>query len=217
MSKTAHILAVNAMTPHTFLPCSYTPLPEGDILNRLDMAGTYIGPRQMLEDDERFRQIIPYVILRKDMRFATYTRGASGNEARLHGKLAIGVGGHIDLEDVDRSHDGSICLSNTLSCAAKREIAEEVVIRRSDDTVLPVETQGHFTPKWRGLLVDSSNAVGRVHIGVVGVVDIFEHLTVHPGEDSQEDIQWLTARELEANHDRLESWTEILLPYLHQL
>lgn len=208
MSKTAHILAVEAsrLPAHINDNDGFFLLHDGIAVEALTHAGLFLGPRPLLEEDERFRQIIPYVVLRRDGRFATYTRGASGNEARLHGKLAIGVGGHIDIPDVRYDKNGVVELGYTLTLAADREIAEEVRIK------------GEFNPaRFLGLLVCNKTPVDRVHIGVVGVIDLDPRQKVEAGEDSQEDLTWLTPDELRAESERLENWTALLLPSLQQL
>lgn len=214
MSKQAHILAVKSNLLSLQLMASY-PVPNGfiamsedDALSTLENAQLFIGPRPLLEETDAFRQVIPYVILRKGDRYVTYTRGASGNEARLHGKLTFGLGGHIDLPDIEAKEDGSIHLHETLQLAAQRELMEEVVIGDHDSGLTKLAS---FCLDWKGLLLDNSDAVGRVHVGIVGMLDIAEKVDVTAGEDSQEDIQWLTLDELAAQRDRLEGWTRIIV------
>lgn len=210
MSKTAHILAVRSTHLPSYLKATgFHRLAHEDALRVLEEAGTFVGPRPILEDDERFRQIIPYIVLRQGPDFIGYIRGASGNEARLHGKIAIGLGGHIDLPDCTITDSGNIDLMATLDQAASRELAEEVCCMDLGSMVtLP-------SPKWVGLLLDNSDAVGRVHIGVVGVIDAEGE--VFALEESQEGIERFSADELKANRDRLESWTAILSDHLDAL
>ena len=183
------------------------PMSHEDTIKTLADAGTWLGPRGRLEEDPRFRQIIPYVIIRQNGKIVTYVRGASGGEARLHGKLSIGLGGHIDLPDVWFNDRATVNMSDTLEGAADRELAEEVDL----DSVLRNEI------KWVGLLTCNETEVDRVHIGVVGVLDVVgigEHGVVHPKEDSQENLVLMSPAELEAESSRLESWTRLCLPFL---
>lgn len=187
-------------------------LPHDDSLKRLEAAGLWLGNRGELEEDERFRQIIPYVIVRQNGRILTYIRGATGGEARLHGKLSIGVGGHIDHHDVLYTQTGRIALKETIGEAAAREVNEEVEIFNQTGGYGPKALSRMI--KWTGLLVDNSDAVGRVHVGVVGVIDLPETDIVEAREDSQESLDFFTVKELQAQDDRLESWTRLALPAL---
>ena len=50
-------------------------------------------PRAEAEGQPAFKQIIPYVILRQGDKIFVTRRLNKGGEARLHGKISIGVGG----------------------------------------------------------------------------------------------------------------------------
>lgn len=208
MSKTAHILAVDANNV-IFLPTGFHPMGEEEVLDHLTSAGLFIGPRPMLEEDERFRQIIPYIVIKQGPDFLGYVRGTDGGEARLHGKIAIGAGGHIDLADVRLEPDGSVGLSVTLDLAGSRELEEELVFSYGGLARLPPKI------RWAGLLVDNTDAVGRVHIGVVGVAETECEITAK--EDCISQLDSFSAEDLAAAEDRLESWSKLLLPHLDKL
>jgi len=55
--------------------------------------------RREAEQDRRYKQLIPYVILLSQDRVLHYQRGRGGEETRLHGLYSIGVGGHISDQD----------------------------------------------------------------------------------------------------------------------
>lgn len=190
----------------------FVSLSHFEALDALCEAGLFLAKRGMLEEDERFRQIIPYVIVRQNGRILTYVRGATGGEARLHGKLSIGVGGHIDWHDVKYTETGLIHLASAVAESSAREVDEEVSI---------INQTGGYGYKglarmidWRGLLIDNSDAVGRVHVGVVGVIDLPGTDVVEAREDSQESLDFFTVEQLQAETERLESWTRLALPAL---
>lgn len=168
----------------------------------LESAGLWIGPRQALENNKNYLQIIPYIVLTDGSKIAYYTRGESGNEARLHGLVSIGLGGHVDLEDVVL--DGNdLDLVETIYKAAKREVFEEVGL------------QEFSRQTWIGLLFDNSSDVGRVHIGVVGIwyVERFESMVI---EDT---IRTLTTAPLDSLLNELphmETWSSYLLTWLSE-
>ena len=55
--------------------------------------------RSAAEQDKRYKQLIPYVLLICNGRILRYRRGRGGQETRLHGLFSVGVGGHISEED----------------------------------------------------------------------------------------------------------------------
>ena len=62
-------------------------------------------PRPDAENDPDYKQIIPYVVLRRGDEIFMTRRLKKGGEARLHGLMSIGVGGHINpVDDVDREN-----------------------------------------------------------------------------------------------------------------
>ncbi len=115
----------------------------------------WIGPRPHLEEDENFKQIIPYVILSHQGKIAVYQRTQKGGENRLHNMNSIGFGGHIDAFDLAYDADGTINLDQTIETSAQREIDEELIV---SDIISKTQL---------GYILDNSNPVGRVHIGVV--------------------------------------------------
>ena len=56
-------------------------------------------PRDEAEQRPDYKQIIPYVILRRGDEVFVTRRLSKGGEARLHGKISIGIGGHITPVD----------------------------------------------------------------------------------------------------------------------
>jgi predicted NUDIX family phosphoesterase len=185
--------------PERFGRSGFHPCESDAALEILEAAGLWFGPRAMLEDAPEFRQIIPYVILKLGDRFVRYTRTPAGGEARLHGKTSIGLGGHIDLPDA-KSVGDRFDLAATAAAAARRELDEELgapVIEGQD---------------WIGLLVDNDSEVGRVHIGLVGLWTV--HEPVRSAEDAIAEIGLCTLHDLHADRDRLEGWSQLVLPYL---
>ena len=73
-----------------------------------------------------FPQILPYIaVMDTDGKYLTYSR--NGTESRLHGSRSIGIGGHIDLEDMFSNYDSNNIL-NTIGNAMCRELKEEASI-----------------------------------------------------------------------------------------
>ena len=79
--------------------------------------------RSDAENDRRYKQLIPYVLLLCHDKILRYQRGKRGQETRLHGLFSVGIGGHISEEDHglfsnDRGYQESM----------RRELMEEVAV-----------------------------------------------------------------------------------------
>lgn len=178
----------------------FVPIEHGEAIGYLEQAGVWFGPRRVLEEREDYRQIIPYIVLTVGERIVRYTRTPAGGETRLHGRMSIGLGGHVDLED-SKTSDNRFELLGTVEQAAERELEEElgaVTCRRR---------------RWAGLLVDNDTPVGRVHIGLIGIWDI-EALPERDAEDAVGNVALVSLTELQENSEMLETWSSMLLPWL---
>lgn len=160
----------------------------------LDPSYTTYRPRDEVEEDPSYKQLIPYCIFRHDGRVFHYARGAKGGEARLHAKRSIGIGGHISTEDAEDE-------SNAYSVGMWRELKEEVQM----DT--------EFEVNCVGLINDDQTPVGRVHLGVVHVFDL-EAAKVHPREESITETGFTEPAELVRQRDAFETWSQICLDHL---
>jgi predicted NUDIX family phosphoesterase len=164
----------------------------------LDPSHTSYRPRAAMEQDPSFKQLIPYVIFRyRDAAGQTllfqYTRGKGQGESRLHAKRSVGVGGHISVEDAAQP--------SAYEEGMRRELEEEVII----DT--PYQSQ------MAGLINDDETEVGRVHLGVVHLVDV-ERPTVEPRETEIIDAGFRPVSELLTDMSRFETWSQICLKAL---
>lgn len=189
--------------PQTLGTTSFHSLSAMEAFSAFHAAGLWIGPRDELEEKPSFRQIIPYVVLRVGNRVVRYTRTSAGGEGRLHGRMSIGLGGHIDLPDVI-STESCVDLAATLESAAQRELDEEL----GDVDCVAKE--------WVGVLVDNETPVGRVHIGVVGVWT----LRTAPGstsEDAVGEVSLCSFDDLYGSKHRLETWSALLLDYVRDV
>lgn len=187
--------------PRSTMTTSFIPLTEEELFLTLYRAGLWIGPRTQLEAMPAYRQIIPYVTLQFKEHYVKYTRTPAGGESRLHGKVSIGLGGHVDLSDLVAVNN-SIELKKTLEKSAQREVAEELVGVDCADR------------EWIGLLVDNDSSVGQVHIGVVARW----RLRSAPHGSAEEAIGetgLTTLPELmHMERERLETWSSLLSDWL---
>lgn len=189
------------LTEDLGLKRAFLPLKGDAAVAELAGAGAWFGPRPVLEHYETFRQIIPYVVLRCGDMFLTYTRGGAGGEARLHNRISMGFGGHVDLPDMMLDSDGLFDLPATLANSVDRELQEEIP---------GIEIVGS---SWIGLLADNTDAVGRVHVGLIGIWDIAQMPEVS-GEDAIAELKALSAVDVLAVRDRLGGWSQVLAEHL---
>jgi predicted NUDIX family phosphoesterase len=149
--------------------------------------GRYLD-RPTAEEDSRFKQLIPYVVVGDGERTFLMERTDAGGDARLHGKASIGVGGH--LNPVDEGEDA-------LMAGLRREWSEELEADWEPDFQLV------------GLLNDEGNPVGAVHLGVVFTVDA-RGRSVAVREHDKLIGAFADAAEVGAAWDRLETWSQLV-------
>jgi len=141
-------------------------------------------PRDAMEHDPSFKQVIPYLVLRDGPRYFLMRRTKAGGDARLHERWSIGIGGH--LNPGDRDLEGGLV----------REWSEEVV--------------ADFLPDFRlvGLLNDDTTDVGSVHLGAVYVADAAGR-PVAVRETDKLAGGFADEAAVVAVHDRLETWSQL--------
>ncbi len=155
--------------------------------------------RGIAEDSPEFKQLIAYAIFRHDGKVLAYARTKKGGEARLHDKLSVGIGGHIN------PIDGIAESMETYLAGVEREIREEV------------NFDGASQQQLIALINDDSNEVGRVHLGVVHLFELSSP-RVEPNEAALADIGFYSLEELNGElYDRLESWSQIAVRALQSM
>jgi predicted NUDIX family phosphoesterase len=152
-------------------------------------------PRAKAEDDPSFKQLIPYVVLRHEERIFRYRRGSKGTEARLHALGSIGVGGHINPVD---GHD----FDGLYHAAMLRELREEVELPSGPPRLEPM-----------GLINDDSVPVGRVHLGVVHLLEL-PTPEVRSREAALADARFASLDELLRDREGFETWSRFVIDEL---
>ncbi|ANB83859.1 MULTISPECIES: hypothetical protein [Bacillus] len=152
------------------------------------------------EEDPRFKQPIPYVVIRRDDEVFVYERLAGGGESRLHNKLSLGFGGHMN------PMEGAASFSEVLKQNTDRELAEELYIREEDK-------QNIVT---LGLINDDENDVGKVHIGILSALQLASAAQVEVKEKDQIAGRWMKLSELKEEnvYQRLEAWSQFVADIL---
>lgn len=145
-------------------------------------------PRYLMEEDERYLQIIPYCLFTYQESVFLMQRGTKIGEQRLASKGSLGIGGHIRYEDVADAPD-SIALWGV------REFEEEVFYTGGMKTSL------------LGIVYDDTNPVGRVHVGFVYHLEADSSTIAIKEEFVSGELVALDA--CKNMYDRLENWSKI--------
>jgi len=144
--------------------------------------------RAVAEVSPQYKQIIPYVIIRCGDDYFVLERTARQTETRLHHKVSLGIGGHINP-------------GHTLLDGLEKELAEEV----------HVETD--FQLDFKGILNDDSTEVGAVHLGAVYVLEAATR-DVRVRETEKMTGQWMPRAALAPLRERMETWSQIVYDQL---
>ncbi len=190
-----HVLVVPTLLFHEIgYFQGFTTNIEPYLKTLLDPSYTSYRPRDTVEEDPSFKQLIPYCIFRCQGELFHYTRGKLQGEGRLHSKRSVGIGGHISSED--ESAGGS-----PYDEGMQREISEEIYI----DTT--------YRQQCVGLINDDLTEVGKVHLGIVHVFDL-DAPKVRPREESIMETGFASSEKLTSERDQFESWSQICLDHL---
>src|SRR5438105_9545285 len=153
------------------------------ILDLIDARHRFI-PRPIAEVSPQYRQIIPYVVIRHGDDYFILKRTPKQTEARLHHKLSLGVGGHINP-------------GHSVMDGLRKELDEEVRI------------DGPYQLQFVGILKDESTEVARVHLGVVYVLDVTLK-RVATVETEEMTGEWISRAAMREARSAMESWSEII-------
>lgn len=160
-----------------------------DEVQRLIRERSCFRPRHEVEEDSGYQQVIPYVVFRHGDRYLLTKRLKASSEKRLRHLYSLGVGGHINPEDVA---NGDPVLDGM-----RREWEEEVAYA------------GRIEARLLGLIHEESAPVGRVHLGVVFLVD-GDSPDIAIRETDKLSGQLLTLDEMRIHYLEMESWSQIV-------
>ena len=154
--------------------------------------------RSNAEQDKRYKQLIPYVLVICNDRILRYQRGRGGQETRLHGLYSVGIGGHISEED-----HGLFSTGPGYHEGMRRELMEEVAIDEVKEAAVAV-------------INDDSTEVGYVHFGVVHVLHVANEKIV--GRRSGiVGPEFIPITEAVKDPSSYESWSRFCLEHLELL
>lgn len=153
------------------------------ILELIEREHTFLD-RPVAEVSEEWRQIIPYVVIRHGDDVFVLERTPKQTEARLHHKLSLGIGGHINP-------------GHNLMAGLRKELDEEV------------EVGCEYALTFAGILNDESTEVGRVHLGAVFLLEASTP-TVTVLETEKMHGSWRPRTALAEAREAMESWSQVV-------
>lgn len=169
---------------------------NSNVLNRIVQNGLF-RKRSKLEEDTSYKQIIPYAIISNKESFYLFKRTSGQTEKRLHNKLHLGVGGHMNPGRSDEPDEQY--LINEL----KRELFEEVILLRGC-LIENIE--------FVGFINDESIPVSRVHLGLLYNIHL-SNKDVVINERDKMTAEWINKTDLLECYEELETWSKIAIDY----
>jgi predicted NUDIX family phosphoesterase len=154
--------------------------------------------RSEAEQDRRYKQLIPYVLMICNDRILRYRRGRGGQETRLHGLYSVGIGGHISEED-----HGLFSNDQGYREGMRRELMEEVAVDEVNESAVAV-------------INDDSTEVGFVHFGVVHMMRLATE-TIVGRRSGIVAPEFIPFQEAVGNVSGYESWSRFCLENLDLL
>lgn len=158
---------------------------HGDELLEVVSERHFFIDRDTAERSPQYKQIIPYVLIRHGDSWFLLQRTHKQTETRLHHKLSLGIGGHINPDTPD------------LFAGLQKELEEEVNV------------DSDYELAFAGILNDDSTEVGQVHLGAVFVLETAEAL-VTVRETEKMVGKWASRDELAGAREAMETWSQIV-------
>lgn len=149
---------------------------------------------ELLSIGQLLPQVLPYAVVKCGDEYLSYSR-AKGNEDRLHGSLSIGFGGHVEMEDMTGT-------DINLAKGLLRELEEEVGL----DMQMPFQLEDMKT-----ILIDTTNEVGSVHLGVLYVLEVDDKSMLNPDTGETHLPEWQTLEQLTTNQEQYENWSQLVI------
>jgi len=157
----------------------------------LKKENTLFIKRKYAENDPKYKQLIPYIVLKYKDTYFTYQRGKLLSEKRLLGSYSLGVGGHISIFDEN-------LFNTTYEEGLNRELNEEIQIN------------SNYSKNLIGMINDDTNGVGKVHFGIIHLFELTKN-DVKAKEKSIKNISFMTKKMLVNKINLFENWSQILI------
>ena len=159
--------------------------PMSDV--KIPVESLVAMPRYVVEEDTSYRQLIVYALVGVGEKYVVMRR--IGGDKRLVDQHSIGIGGHVRAGE-------------SLIEALFREIYEEIGL--TPDNIINLKCAGY--------IINGTEGVDAVHIGVVFVIDTKDDAEIANKEPNKHEMMFLDASAIRqlGNEGKLESWSGIL-------
>lgn len=170
--------------------------------NRRPLVGELFSmERNIAERNHEVIQFISSFIVRYEDKFLTYMRTKRLPEERLHGYYSIPFGGHLNPDDNLPLFD--VFDPKVAEVVLVRELREEL---RFDKNRMP-------EIRFKGLLYDTSTAMGRQHLGVLYDVHLASPEFTVGERGFLVNVKFETLDEIEARISAFENWSRIIVKF----
>ena len=169
---------------------------NNEVLKKIIQNGLFLK-RSELEEDDSFKQVIPYAIISNKDSFYLFRRTSEQTEKRLHNKFSLGVGGHMNPDDSMGSKE------QYLIDELKRELYEEVKLLNGC-LIEDIE--------FIGFINDDTIPVGTVHIGLLYNIHV-SNKDVYINETDKMTADWIDKSNLAEFYEGMETWTKITFDF----
>ena len=184
-----HVLVVDRKELEALLPPEPFTTENMETIRRFILEHHLFLEREKAEYDDTVKQIIPYVVIRQGGKYFLLRRLKKQTEARLHDKLSLGVGGHINPTE-ETAED-------PLEAGLLRELDEEVAV----ETVTSLRAVG--------FLNENNGGVSDYHAALVCLLEAEGQVTVR--ETEKMSGSWASVEELQREFPYLETWSQIVV------
>jgi predicted NUDIX family phosphoesterase len=199
---------------------------EAGLLSTIRSRGFFVE-RGHAEHDSSLKQIIPYCMVvdsasvqqnsstREPLSVLCLRRLGAQGEKRLHDKLSIGIGGHLNPVDYGPADHGTVGVAtkpgDANDRAARAKVVDRGVIREvSEELELDSTAAAGAVPI--GVINDDSSPVGSVHFGIVYALAAPSTTTVREKEHMEGEFKdWRRLAEDDRNGANFETWSAILI------
>lgn len=176
----------------TYFEKDFLPVDKFNFLPIIRKNAFFAERNEALETNFDLKQIIAYQVFKIGNKIFVYRRISTGMEQRYFGKYSVGIGGHINPEDIQDAIEDS----------RQREFIEEV------------DYKGKMEAKILGFINDDTDEISKFHLGVVYILTgDSEDLVIREKDKMSGGL--MTFDEAEKLSSQMESWSKIVYDYLN--
>jgi len=168
----------------------------GKYLSAIEKSFFYVA-RNKAEGNPDIKQLIVYAIFLHNGTVVRYKRGSGSGDSRLHSKYSLGFGGHIS------DQDGTV-FPDLYFAAMMRELNEEIYLTSP------------YRYKVVALLNDDSNDVGKVHFGIIIILEL-DSANIRAKEIDLLEVEFTGIAELKNDVRNYESWSLICIKNIDRI